>query len=108
MNRTQRAHIFQSFDALKGYQELLCQKEKIKVEKRILSEDDCEILNRKVKRIQKGMILTVVYHEKTEYIQMTGMVAKINLENGFVQIVKKKIWLKDIVDMQADELDVLF
>ena len=36
----QRAQIFNSFDALKGFKELLREKEKITVPERHLSEDD--------------------------------------------------------------------
>ena len=47
MDRKQRAYIFQSFDALKGFREMLKEKEQIQVSPRILSEDDLEELNRR-------------------------------------------------------------
>lgn len=39
MDLVQRAHIFSSFDALKGFREMLAQQEKRTVEKRTVSED---------------------------------------------------------------------
>lgn len=105
MDLTQRAHIFSAFDALKGFRELLKEKERIIVPKRILSEDDLEVLNRKIHEVKLGMILTVVYFDNGDYVKFTGRVAKVKLDEQYVQIVKKKINIKDIVDLQADEFD---
>lgn len=63
MSMIQRAAIFRPFNSLKGYQELLQEKEKIIVPERILSEDDLEILNRKIHCVQKGMMITIEYRE---------------------------------------------
>lgn len=106
MSMNQRAAIFRPFNSLQGYQELLQEKEKIIVPERILSEDDLEILNRKIHRVQKGMIITIEYRENQEYIQQTGIVSKIDFQNGYIQIVKKRINLRNIVDIQADELEI--
>ena len=106
MSMSQRAAIFRPFNSLQGYQELLQEKEKIIVPERILSEDDLEILNRKIHCVQKGMMITIEYRENQEYIQQTGIVSKIDLQNSYIQIVKKRINLKNVVDLQADEIDV--
>lgn len=103
MDRVQRAHIFQSFDALKGFRELLASKECVEVPRRILSEDDLEILNRKVHAIERGMVITVVYYDAGRYIKRTGCVTQIDLDQRFLQIVKTKILLKDIVDLFSTE-----
>ena len=47
--RASRAQIFQSFDALKGFREILKEKERIIVPKKILSEDDLAELDYKIK-----------------------------------------------------------
>lgn len=105
MSISQRAAIFRPFNSLQGYQELLRQKEKIIVPERILSEDDLEILNRKIHWVKPGMVITIEYRNQDTYLQMTGMVSKIDLNNGFLQIVKKKIRLQQIVDIQSEEFD---
>ena len=105
MSMSQRAAIFRSFNSLQGYQELLKEKEKIIVPERVLSEDDLEILNRKIHWVKQGMIITIEYRENQEYIQQTGMVSKIDLQNGYIHIVKKKIPLQQIVDIQSEEFD---
>lgn len=104
-NRTmaQRAQIFNSFDALKGFKELLKEKEKVVVEKRYLSEDDYEALNRLIFKIQVGMMVRVVYFDNGEYIQKEGRVAKINFDTKIIQIVKTKIRIPTIVEIYIEE-----
>lgn len=100
MSRQQRAYIFQAFDALKGFQELLREKERIIVEKRELSEDDLEILNRKIHQIQKGDMLQIVYYDEKEYVQKTGIISKIDFDKKYIQMVKEKIALDCIVEIR--------
>lgn len=102
MDITQRAHIFSAFDALKGFRELLKEKERIIVPKRILSEDDLDILNRKIHEVKAGMILTIIYFDNGDYIKQTGRVAKISLDEKYIQIVKTRIQLSLIVDLESE------
>ena len=103
MPRQQRAYIFQAFDALKGFRELLNEKERIVVEKRELSEDDLEMLDQKIHEVQQGDIIKIIYYDVTEYIQKTGMLTKIDLEVRYIQIVKEKIDLDRIVEIEIEE-----
>ena len=102
MDRIQRAHIFSAFDALKGFREILHEKERIVVPKKSLSEDDYELLNYKVHQIKEQMIIGVTVYEYGEHIRVEGMVSKINLTTKIIQIVKKKINLNDIVDIDLE------
>lgn len=101
-NRAARAQIFQSFDALKGFREIIKEQERIIVPKKILSEDDFEVLNWKVHQIKEQMVVGVTYYEKGEYVKVIGKVSKINLDTKVIQVVKKKIRLSDIVDIELD------
>lgn len=103
-NTASRAKLFIPYDALKGFREILAEKEKIIVEKRILSEDDLEELNRTIHKIKKGMILQIIYFDEQDYILLEGVVSKIDIEySKFIQIVKKKISLDAIVDIKIVE-----
>lgn len=106
MNKIQRAHIFSAFDALKGFREMLEEKERVVVPKRLLSEDDLEILNQKVHAIEKGMMITLIYFDNGDYVQRTGRVVKVSFDEQYIQIVKSKIPLKSIVDIQSEELEI--
>lgn len=98
-SRVERAQIFQSFDALKGFRQLLKQQEKILVPERILSEDDRDELDRKLHQIEIGTMIRIVYRKKKEYIQLEGIVAKLNLDQKMIQIVQTKIPLLSIVEI---------
>lgn len=98
--RASRAQIFQSFDALKGFREILKEKERVIVPKKILSEDNLAELDFKIHLVRIGMIIQVTYYDKDQYIQIEGIVSKINLDTKMIQIVKTKLDLKSIVDIK--------
>lgn len=103
MDLIQRAHIFSSYDALKGFQELLVQQEKIPAEKRIVSEDEIDELNRRIYEIQKGMMVTVEYQDGNEILHKKGVVSRINIALKQIQIVKTKICLENIIWIEMEE-----
>ena len=98
-----RAQIFQSFDSLKGFKEMIQECEVEIVSPRILSLDDYEILDERVHQIQKGMIVTIEYYDRINYKRITGIVSKINLNTQILQIVKTKINLKQISYIELEE-----
>lgn len=115
-----RAKIFAPFAALKGHDEAIAAKQKIVVPRIELSEEAKEYLDLKLIKMKhlmmegKHPIITVVYFQKDkrlnldggEYIQFTGMVAKLDLTLRTIQIVEKKLNLDDIYDIKGDDLDV--
>ena len=90
-----RAQIFQSFDSLKGFKEMIQECEVEIVSPRILSQDDYEILDERVHQIE--------YYDRIHYKKITGVVSKINLDTQILQIVKTKINLKQISYIQLEE-----
>ena len=96
--RASRAQIFQSFDALKGFREILQEKEIVIVPKKILSEDDLAEVDYKVHQIKVGMIVKVTYYDNWQYVQIEEKVSKLNLDTKMIQIVKTKLDLKHVVD----------
>ena len=50
------------------------------------------------------MIITVIYYDKGQYVQLEGRVSKINLDTKLLQIVKSKINLKLIVDIRGSDI----
>ena len=100
MPNPNRAQIFQSFDALKGFRELLEEQEKVIVPPRILSEDQRDELDWKLHQIQIGSMIRIIYREGSTYIQLEGIVSKLNMETRIIQIVKKKIDLLCIVEIE--------
>ncbi len=48
------------------------------------------------------MIVQVEYYENKQYVQIKGIVSKINLDTKIIQIVKTKINLLDIVSIEIN------
>lgn len=102
--KLERAKIFLPFDALKGFQEALREKEKILVEKKILSIGEKEKISKKLIQVKKGMIIKVVYFENNEYIELEGMVSLINFTYKKLKIVKKEIYFNDILEITSEAI----
>ncbi|WP_024347527.1 YolD-like family protein [Lacrimispora indolis] len=78
MDRSSRAKQFMPFDALKGVREAVGEKEQIIVPEHDLSEEKKEELDWKLRQIQIRDIVTVEYFMGREYVQVTGMVTRID------------------------------
>ena len=103
MSREERAKQFMPFAALKGYPDALRKKEKVVVPKIELSPEYQEELDRKLRQVQKNDIITVVYFSKDEYLQLTGMVSRIDATARVLKIVNTKISFEDIYDISEIE-----
>mgnify|MGYP004613591019 CR=1 FL=1 len=97
--RATRAQMFQSYDALKGFKEILREQERIIVPKKELSEDDLEQLDYKIHQVKVGQIIKIIYYDKNQYVQLEGIVSKINLDTKMLMIVKKKINIMNIIEI---------
>lgn len=108
--------VYDSYDALKGFKERIHEKERIIVEKPILSEDQLYELDWKIHQVKQGMMVDVIYFKKDNkgnglYIYKKGMVANIDLDNKKeIQIVDKRIKIKNILSIESIEFswDKLF
>lgn len=96
MDRSDRAKQFIPFDAVKGLQEALREKERIIVPKIELAEDYREELDRIIRMLKVTDMVTVVYFHDSEYVKITGLISQINENAGYLQIVNTKIAYKDI------------
>lgn len=95
----ERAKQFAPFSPLRGLHEALRQMERVVVPKAELSEEKAEELNRALLQTQKGDMVTVVYYSEGEYVKVTGKVARLNLDEKFLQIVDTKILFVDLYSL---------
>lgn len=107
MSPEERAKQFMPFAALKGYPEALRKKEKVVVSKIELSPEYQEELDLKLRQVQKNDIITVVYFCKDEYLQLTGMVSRIDVTARVLKIVNTKISFEDIYDISIIQVNDL-
>lgn len=104
MDREERAKQFMPFAALKGYPEALRRKEKIVVEKKELSEEYKEELDKRLRQVKKNDMITVVYYQNQEYIQLSGRVSRIDETAGILKIVNTKISFEDLLDVRGTSI----
>lgn len=102
MARSERAKQFMPFAALKGFEAVLAEKEKIVVPRIILSEESKAELDMKMREIKKMDMVTVTYYEGQEYLKITGIVSLIDETARVIKIVNKKIALDDIYDIYKE------
>lgn len=102
MSQADRAKQFMPFAALKGYDVALRAKEKVVVPKVELSEDMLEELNNKLHFIRKNDIVSVIYFCNEEYLEVTGMVSRLDPTARILQIVNTKIRFEDIYDLKGE------
>ena len=88
-NRVARARQFLPFDALKGLQEALREKEVEYEVKRDLSEDCLNELNDKFNQIENGSLVKIKYYKSGKYSEIKGIVTNIDYIKKKIQINKK-------------------
>lgn len=94
-----RARQFAPFSALKGFHELIKQKEKVITAKKELSEDDLLDLSKKMLQVEKGKMIKIVHFCEGQYISTEGVITEIDTVYRSITIVKRKIRFTDIIDI---------
>ncbi len=103
MSMDKRAAQFLPFQAVRGLDEAVAAKEKIKVDKIELSEEMAEELDKKMHQVRKGSMVTVVYFHKDEYLKLSGMVARFDETARIIQIVNTKISFDNIYSIIVEK-----
>lgn len=98
-NNYNRAVQFLPFDSLKGFKEALREKEKIIENKKILLEDKSIVLNNKLNKLSIGMMIEIKYYYNFEYIELVGVLKKIDNINKKVYVDDKVILFEDVVEI---------
>ena len=100
MNRVSRAKQFLPFDALKGLQEALREKEIEYEEKKELSEDTLSELNDKFNQVENGKSIKLKYYKNGRYSEIEGIVTNIDYIKKKIQINKtENVNICDIIDI---------
>lgn len=101
---SERAKLFMPFSPLKGYYDLIREKEKIVVPKKDLCQDSKEELSYKLSQVDVGVIIKVIHYNKDKYISTEGMVSKIDLNQRTLTIVKTQIQIDDIIEIYGEKI----
>lgn len=95
---SERAKQFSPFAAVSGLDKALAETERamMKREKRELSEDEAEKVNKILLRLKKGDMAKVEYYLNGEYLTETGIVSFIDKVNGIMRIGESVIEFDEI------------
>ena len=100
MDKEDRARQFIPFDALKGLQEALREKEIEYTEKRELSEDIAEEISEKLQMLEIGDLVKITYYSNRQYIEILGKVKYIDAIKKKLIIADKRINFMDISEIE--------
>lgn len=95
-----RARQFLPFDALKGFKEALHIAEQEVEEKKILSDDFKEILDKKIRKLKIGDNVFIKHYSGIEYIETIGLVKKIDVVSHYIYLNHSKILFDDIIQVE--------
>ena len=98
-----RAKIFLSFAALKGFEDALREKERIIVEKKIISDEMRLTISYRLNAIKKKDMVKVVFFNDGEYVEIQGLVSKVDSINQELTVVKTIINFNDIYELRIIE-----
>jgi len=98
MTREQRAKQFMPFDALKGLQEELRDREErhSRVEKHEISEEDMESNSNVMRKLVKGSKVQISYYCHFHNVARSGTIEAINYPYRFLILDEEKIFFDDI------------
>ena len=99
VSRSDRARQFLPFDALKGLQEALREKEVELDERKELSEESIEELSNKLQMVERGNKVRLVYYHQRKYRQIEGAVIDI-------KVIQKKLILES--DLRINFADIIY
>lgn len=106
MDREQRAKQFLPFSALKGYEEALREREKIRVPRPQLFEESAKELDGRLRKLEKGDEIDVIFYRQGEYHHVRGRVTRLNRPLRFLEVNERKIWFDDLYKLKfLDELE---
>lgn len=99
--RADRAQQFMPFAALKGYYELVRERERIVEPRRELTEEDAVRLSRALGQVRKGSMVAVTYYDGDAYAVARGLVADIDTAFRTITVVKRRIAFEDVLAIEG-------
>jgi hypothetical protein len=105
MMRQERAKQFMPFDAMKGLQEALRDREErhSRVERHEISEEQQEHNSLVLSQVEKGTKIKLYYYCTFHDIIKDGVVTEINMPFHYLKLNNEKIWFEDIYQIRITD-----
>ncbi len=91
------------FAALRGYYELIRERERIVQPKHELTEEEALALSGKLSRVQRRTMVRITYYDGDAYATSCGMVSDIDVASRTITVVRTRIRFDDILDIRNGE-----
>ena len=99
-NKTERARQFMPFAALKGYDLLLREQEKVDVPRRLPSEEKAARISKRLIQLRSGSNVEIVHYRTNTYLYTQGIVRNIDFVFRKLTVGKETIVFDDIFDLK--------
>lgn len=101
VNKIDRAKLFLPFDALKGLESAIKEKEEEQEIKKELTEESYIELENKLNRVEEGDRIKIKYYKNKKYVDISGVITKINYIKKRIQLDETyNISISDIIDIE--------
>ena len=106
MTRAERAKIFAPFDAMKGLQEALRDREErhLRVERHEVSEEQAEQNSRILIRLQRGMKVELDCYHAFHDVTKRGRITDVNFTFRWLKLDSERIYFEDIYSIRITDL----
>jgi len=96
-----RARQFSPFPALRGYYELVHERERVIEPRRPLSEEEARALDATIADLQRGAMVRAVFYEKDAYRTIVGTVSQVDMIYHDLWIVRERIPFDELCALEA-------
>ena len=101
VNKIDRAKLFLPFDALKGLESAIKEKEEEQEIKKELTKENYIELENKLNRVEEGDRIKIKYYKNKKYVDISGVITKINYIKKRIQLDETyNISISDIIDIE--------
>lgn len=101
--RADRAQQFMPFAALKGYYDLIHERERAPQPKHELTDEEAAELSLRFMQVERRRMASVTYYDGETYVKMCGLVSDIDLAGRTLTVVRTRIPLDDILELDVIE-----
>lgn len=101
-DRADRAQQFMPFAALRGYYDLVRERERERVvePRHDLTDEQALALSRKMLRLRRGEMVAVTHYVDGAYVTTRGVCTDVDLTFRSVTVVKERIFFDDITEVE--------
>lgn len=101
-SRADRAQQFMPFAALRGYYDLLRERERVVQPKREPTDEEALELSRRLARLERRRMARAVYHDGEAYVTVRGLVTDIEEAARVLTVVRTRIPFDDILELEGE------